>query len=252
MEIDQIYGSSVTKVSLEVKEKKSQETGRCEKVTDKNFCFLCHSPLQERHLNKEAELCVCTAVTAVQEEQKVLPLSSLRLLPPSLRVIQAVMWKHYGKVEKFVSLVTEADWLGLRAKMVLHTLCSERSKELVQTHLNGLLLTCTKQNVFPVKYGPLTRHWSLSFESLLHPTGGAGANTKQCFAQKQGASWEHGQDGFQWRWVTSPKQCGWRIMTHSKVQTAAMQTRQQKRHAVMLLLMFPQMHSLWEVLHLPF
>lgn len=66
-----------------------------------------------------------------------LPLSLLRLLVPPLRVMSAAMWKvvclrnteHYGKVEEFVSLVTEAIpdiftdrqtrllTLGLRAKV---------------------------------------------------------------------------------------------------------------------------------------
>lgn len=66
-----------------------------------------------------------------------LPLSSLRLLVPPLRVMSAVMWKVvrlrniklYGKVEEFLSLVTEAIpdiltekqmrllTLGLRAKV---------------------------------------------------------------------------------------------------------------------------------------
>lgn len=67
----------------------------------------------------------------------VLPLSSLRLLVPPLRVMSAVMWKvvhqrnitHYGKVVEFVSLVAETIpgiftnkqmgllTLGLRAKV---------------------------------------------------------------------------------------------------------------------------------------
>lgn len=66
-----------------------------------------------------------------------LPLSSLKLLVPPLRVMSAVMWKvvhqrnisHYGRVEEFVSLVAEAIpgiytnkqmgflTLGLRAKV---------------------------------------------------------------------------------------------------------------------------------------
>lgn len=65
-------------------------------------------------------------------------MSALRLLVPPLRVMTAVMWKvvhlrnvkHYGKVEEFVSLVTEAIpdiltsrqmrllTLGLRAKVI--------------------------------------------------------------------------------------------------------------------------------------
>ncbi|XP_037643837.1 zinc finger protein ZFMSA12A isoform X1 [Sebastes umbrosus] len=96
-----------------------------------------------------------------------LPLSSLRLLVPPLRVMTAVMWKvvrlrnimHYGKVEEFVSLVTEAVpdiltdrqmrllTLGLRAKMTLQMLSSEESEDLrgVKTRLNSLLPSSSKQ-----------------------------------------------------------------------------------------------------------
>ncbi|KAG7227356.1 hypothetical protein INR49_000361, partial [Caranx melampygus] len=96
-----------------------------------------------------------------------LPTSSLRLLAPPLRVVLAVMWKvvhqrnikHYGKVEEFVSLVTEAVpdiltnrqmrllTLGLRAKMTLQMLCSEESEDLkgVGTHFNNLLPSISKQ-----------------------------------------------------------------------------------------------------------
>ncbi|XP_056276875.1 zinc finger protein ZFMSA12A isoform X2 [Pseudoliparis swirei] len=96
-----------------------------------------------------------------------LPLSSLRLLVPPLRVMTAVMWKvlrlrsvtHYGIVEEFVSLVTEAIpdilterqmrllTLGLRAKMTLQMLSSDRSEDLtgVETLLSSLLPCCSKQ-----------------------------------------------------------------------------------------------------------
>ncbi|XP_041805797.1 zinc finger protein ZFMSA12A [Chelmon rostratus] len=96
-----------------------------------------------------------------------LPLSSLRLLVPPLRVMSAVMWnvvrvrniRNYGKVEEFVSLVTEAIpdiltdrqmrllTLGLRAKMTLQMLSSEQSEDLsgVKTRLNGLLPSSPKQ-----------------------------------------------------------------------------------------------------------
>ncbi|KAM9349976.1 uncharacterized protein ABDE67_009698 [Symphorus nematophorus] len=96
-----------------------------------------------------------------------LPLSSLRLLVPPLRVMSAVMWKvvrlknieHYGKVEEFVSLVNEAIpgiftdrqirllTVGLRAKMMLQMLSSEQSEDLtgVQAHLNSLLPSSSKQ-----------------------------------------------------------------------------------------------------------
>ncbi|XP_071758274.1 uncharacterized protein LOC139913993 [Centroberyx gerrardi] len=96
-----------------------------------------------------------------------LSLSSLGLLVPPLRVMSAVMWevvrlrniKHYGKVEEFVSLVTEAIpdiltnrqmrllTLGLRAKMTLQLLSSEHSEDLrsVKTHLDSLQPSCLKQ-----------------------------------------------------------------------------------------------------------
>ncbi|XP_037314155.2 zinc finger protein ZFMSA12A isoform X1 [Pungitius pungitius] len=105
-----------------------------------------------------------------------LPLSSLRLLVPPLRVMTAVMWKvvrlrsipHYGMVEEFVSLVTEAVpdiltdrqmrllSLGLRAKVTLQMLRSEHSEDLggVKTLLNSLLTTTSKQ-VHPRNEAPV-------------------------------------------------------------------------------------------------
>nr|XP_033505974.1 zinc finger protein ZFMSA12A-like [Epinephelus lanceolatus] len=96
-----------------------------------------------------------------------LPLSSLRLLVPPLRMMSAVMWKvvrlrnivHYGKVEEFMSLITEAIpdiltdrqmrllTLGLRAKMMLQMLSSDQSEDLrgVKSCLNSLLPSSSKQ-----------------------------------------------------------------------------------------------------------
>nr|XP_020460130.1 zinc finger protein ZFMSA12A-like [Monopterus albus] len=96
-----------------------------------------------------------------------LPLSSMRLLVPPLQLMSAVMWKvvhqrntaHYGKVEGFVSLVSEAIpgiftdrqmrllTLGLRAKMTLQMLCSEQPEHFrgVTTHLHSLLPSSSKQ-----------------------------------------------------------------------------------------------------------
>ncbi|XP_036939789.1 zinc finger protein ZFMSA12A-like [Acanthopagrus latus] len=96
-----------------------------------------------------------------------LPLSLLRLLVPPLRVMSAAMWKvvclrnteHYGKVEEFVSLVTEAIpdiltdrqtrllTLGLRAKMMLQMLSSDQSEDLrgVKTYLNNFQPFSSKQ-----------------------------------------------------------------------------------------------------------
>nr|XP_040026301.1 zinc finger protein ZFMSA12A isoform X2 [Gasterosteus aculeatus aculeatus] len=146
-----------------------------------------------------------------------LPPSSLRLLVPPVRVMTAVMWKvvrlrripHYGMVEEFVSLVTEAVpdiltdrqmrllTLGLRAKVTLQMLRSERSEDLagVENLLKSLLTSSSKQvhpgneapvanfvrlvrrlledakerdhffmNVFPVEFGP---DFDLALETLV-------------------------------------------------------------------------------------
>lgn len=92
------------------------------------------------------------------------PVSSLRLLVPPLRLMSAFMWqvtkqrnvKHYGKLEEFVCVVTEAVpevlsdrqrsllLLGLRAKMTLELfsgeLCAE--PELMQMHLDRIQSVC--------------------------------------------------------------------------------------------------------------
>ncbi|KAM8849445.1 uncharacterized protein AB9W97_021164 isoform 2-T2 [Spinachia spinachia] len=94
-----------------------------------------------------------------------LPLSSpLRLLVPPLRVMTAVMWKvvrlrsipHYGMVEEFVSLVTEAvpDMLTDR-QMTLQMLRSQPD-DLggVKTLLNSLL-TCSSKQVHPENEAPV-------------------------------------------------------------------------------------------------
>ncbi|XP_033505947.2 uncharacterized protein LOC117271711 isoform X1 [Epinephelus lanceolatus] len=118
----------------------------------------------------EHSYCRCPSPAYDQREanrEGLLPLSSLRLLVPPLRMMSAVMWKvvrlrnivHYGKVEEFVSLITEAIpdiltdrqmrllTLGLRAKMMLQMLSSEQSEDLrdVKTCLNSLLPSSSKQ-----------------------------------------------------------------------------------------------------------
>ncbi|XP_047446447.1 zinc finger protein ZFMSA12A-like [Mugil cephalus] len=94
-----------------------------------------------------------------------LPLTSLRVLVPPLRLMSAVMWKvvrlrnikHYGKVEEFLSLVAEAVpdiltdrqmrllTLGLRVKMTLQMLSSSHSDLHVSAHLDGLLQASSRQ-----------------------------------------------------------------------------------------------------------
>nr|XP_046191014.1 zinc finger protein 182-like isoform X3 [Oncorhynchus gorbuscha] len=92
-----------------------------------------------------------------------LPLSSLRLLVPPLRLMSAVMWQvvgrrsleHYGKLEDFVCLVTETVpelltdrqrallLLGLRAKqMSQEWRVEDVTPELIQTHMDRIQSIC--------------------------------------------------------------------------------------------------------------
>ncbi|XP_051976678.1 zinc finger protein 676-like isoform X2 [Xyrauchen texanus] len=101
----------------------------------------------------EEENCAGIANTGV-----LLPLSSLRLLVPPLRLISAFMWQvlqqksvmHYGKLEEFVSMVTEKLpqllgyrqrvqlMLGLRARMVLELCRDSADVRSVQAHLDQI------------------------------------------------------------------------------------------------------------------
>ncbi|XP_051544374.1 zinc finger protein 420-like [Myxocyprinus asiaticus] len=87
-----------------------------------------------------------------------LPLSSLRLLVPPLHLICAFMWQvlqqksvmHYGKLEEFVSMVTEKLpqllgyrqrvqlMLGLRARMVLELCRDSADVRSIQAHLDKI------------------------------------------------------------------------------------------------------------------
>ncbi|CAB1347997.1 unnamed protein product [Coregonus sp. 'balchen'] len=98
--------------------------------------------------------------TGSQKNGPSLTLSSLRLLAPPLRLMSAFMWqvaqqhivKHYGKLEEFVTLVTEMVpellssrqrtqlLLGLRARLVLELCRNESTADLVtiQPHLDKI------------------------------------------------------------------------------------------------------------------
>ncbi|XP_019898107.2 zinc finger protein 135-like isoform X2 [Esox lucius] len=97
--------------------------------------------------------------------QSPLPLSSLRLLVPPLRLMSAVMWQvverrcveHYGKLEDFVCAVTElvpelltdrqraSLLLGLRAKISQERIGEHDTPEL-QTHLDRIQSICLTQS----------------------------------------------------------------------------------------------------------
>ncbi|XP_024299161.2 zinc finger protein 250-like [Oncorhynchus tshawytscha] len=103
-----------------------------------------------------------------------LPLFSLRLLVPPLRLMSAFMWQvaqehnvmQYGKLEEFVTLVTEMVpellssrqrtqlILGLRARMVLELCCSAGSADLltIQAHLD-IIHTLTEKSLHKESHG---------------------------------------------------------------------------------------------------
>uniref|UniRef100_A0A3Q3X6W0 C2H2-type domain-containing protein n=1 Tax=Mola mola TaxID=94237 RepID=A0A3Q3X6W0_MOLML len=111
------------------------------------------------------------------------PLSSLALLVPPLRLMSAVMWevvrqrniKQYGKLEEFVSTVTDAVpelmskregrllSLGLRARVRLNMLTNDAVIEAPEANFMKLVQGLIEdtdgrehflKNVFPVEYGP--------------------------------------------------------------------------------------------------
>ncbi|KAM9467440.1 uncharacterized protein Hap1MRO34_014208 [Clarias gariepinus] len=95
-----------------------------------------------------------------EDEEFRIPLSSVRLLVPPLRLMSAFMWQvlqqkhlvHYGKLEEFVSMVTETVphlltyrqrvqlILGLRARMIFELLHKPEDMKLVQVHLDRMRL----------------------------------------------------------------------------------------------------------------
>ncbi|XP_061653198.1 zinc finger protein ZFMSA12A-like [Phyllopteryx taeniolatus] len=97
--------------------------------------------------------------------ERPLPLPSLRLLVPPLRLMSAVMWKvvhlrstkHYGRVVEFISLVNEAIpdilthrqrkliTLGLKIKMSLQMLSSDQDVKCVKTVLESILPGSSEQ-----------------------------------------------------------------------------------------------------------
>uniref|UniRef100_A0A4W5JU36 TERF1-interacting nuclear factor 2 N-terminal domain-containing protein n=1 Tax=Hucho hucho TaxID=62062 RepID=A0A4W5JU36_9TELE len=103
-----------------------------------------------------------------------LPLFSLRLLVPPLRLMSAFMWQvaqqrnvmQYGKLEEFVTLVTEMVpellssrqrtqlILGLRARLVLELCRSEGTADLltIQAHLD-IIHTLTEKSLHKESHG---------------------------------------------------------------------------------------------------
>ncbi|CAN9503269.1 unnamed protein product [Ophioblennius macclurei] len=139
------------------------------------------------------------------------PLSSLALLVPPLRLMSAVMWevvrqrniKHYGKLEEFVSMVTDAVpelmskregrllSLGLRARTTLELLRSEHPEDLkaVETHLNRIRSTCIEETNDPVIEAPEANFMKL-VQGLIEDTDGREHFLKNVFPVEYGPDFD--------------------------------------------------------------
>lgn len=138
------------------------------------------------------------------------PLSSLALLVPPLRLMSAVMWevvrqrniKHYGKLEEFVSMVTDAVpelmskregrllSLGLRARTTLELLRSEHPEDLkaVETHLNRIR-SCIEETNDPVIEAPEANFMKL-VQGLIEDTDGREHFLKNVFPVEYGPDFD--------------------------------------------------------------
>ncbi|KAJ8403262.1 hypothetical protein AAFF_G00354790 [Aldrovandia affinis] len=141
--------------------KKPQVQTRMRKITGR-----LESPLKQLPDSSEKEICVEPSFGSQATPPRngntdpSLPLSSLRLLVPPLRLVSAAMWQvvqkqdimHYGKLEELVSLVTEAVpellsyrqrtqlILALRTKLILELCRSEHTADphTIQLHLDRI------------------------------------------------------------------------------------------------------------------
>ncbi|XP_070830766.1 zinc finger protein 11-like [Chaetodon trifascialis] len=139
------------------------------------------------------------------------PLSSLALLVPPLRLMSAVMWevvrqrniKYYGKLEEFVSMVTDAVpelmskregrllSLGLRARTTLELLRSEHPEDLkaVESHLNRIRSSCIEETNDPVIEAPEANFMKL-VQGLIEDTDGREHFLKNVFPVEYGPDFD--------------------------------------------------------------
>nr|XP_040026299.1 zinc finger protein 665-like [Gasterosteus aculeatus aculeatus] len=139
------------------------------------------------------------------------PLSSLAILVPPLRLMSSVMWevvrqrniKHYGKLEEFVSMVTDAVpelmskregrllSLGLRARTTLELLRSEHPEDLkaVESHLNQIRTSCIEETNDPVIEAPEANFMKL-VQGLIEDTHGREHFLKNVFPVEYGPDFD--------------------------------------------------------------
>ncbi|KAI9518655.1 zinc finger protein 11-like [Gymnodraco acuticeps] len=144
-------------------------------------------------------------------EEFSVPLSSLALLVPPLRLMSAVMWevvrqrniKHYGKLEEFVTMVTDAVpelmskregrllSLGLRARTTLELLRSEHPEDLkaVESHLNRIRTSCIEETNDPVIEAPEANFMKL-VQGLIEDTDGREHFLKNVFPVEYGPDFD--------------------------------------------------------------
>ncbi|KAL0973271.1 hypothetical protein UPYG_G00201270 [Umbra pygmaea] len=151
----------IKKLKQEYKKIKNGNTKNCSNILRKRWFYI-----MDAVLSQQTRTPVLLETTNRPDSGPQLPLPSLRLLAPPLRLMSAFMWqvsqqnnvKHYGKLEEFVTLVTEIVpevlssrqrtnlLLGLRAKMVLELCQTESTVDVVaiQTHLDKIhtLIEC--------------------------------------------------------------------------------------------------------------
>ncbi|XP_046883858.1 zinc finger protein 665-like [Hypomesus transpacificus] len=140
------------------------------------------------------------------------PLSSLGLLVPPLRLMSAVMWevvrqrniKHYGKLEEFVSIVTEAVpellskregrllALGLRARTTLELLRSEHPEDLkaVEAHLDRIRSSCIEEQTDEVMIEAPEANFMKLVQSLIEDSDGREHFLKNVFPVEYGPDFD--------------------------------------------------------------
>ncbi|KAF3858580.1 hypothetical protein F7725_011781, partial [Dissostichus mawsoni] len=167
---------------------------------------------QKSHPPKISKQCKrCGEMFSSVAQEFSVPLSSLALLVPPLRLMSAVMWevvrqrniKHYGKLEEFVTMVTDAVpelmskregrllSLGLRARTTLELLRSEHPEDLkaVESHLNRIRTSCIEETNDPVIEAPEANFMKL-VQGLIEDTDGREHFLKNVFPVEYGPDFD--------------------------------------------------------------
>ncbi|KAL7386070.1 hypothetical protein ABVT39_003770 [Epinephelus coioides] len=182
----------------------SNQCMQCGKVFSSIACLTAH---ELRHKRQRTQICNSN----MNDTEFSVPLSSLALLVPPLRLMSAVMWevvrqrniKHYGKLEEFVSMVTDAVpelmskregrllSLGLRARTTLELLRSEHPEDLkaVESHLSRIRSSCIEETSDAVIEAPEANFMKL-VQGLIEDTDGREHFLKNVFPVEYGPDFD--------------------------------------------------------------